>query len=39
MRDVIHEALKKRTNANVEIRIEEKTTTSVRFKDREIDED
>ena len=38
MRDVIHEALKKRTNAHVEIRIEEKTTTSVRFKDREIEE-
>ena len=38
MRDVIQEALKNRTNAHVEIRIEEKTTTSVRFKDREIEE-
>ena len=38
MRDVIQEALKKRTNAHVEILIEEKTTTSVRFKDREIEE-
>ena len=35
MRNIIQEALKQCSNAHVEIRVEEKTTTIVRFKNKE----
>ena len=38
MRDIIQDALKRCGNAHVEVRVEEKTTTIVRFKDKEIEE-
>ena len=37
MRDIIQNALKQFSDAHVEIRVEEKTTTIVRFKNKEIE--